>query len=101
MEEMPRLESEVWQKYRDSGLVVVAVGREHKVDELAAFREKKHYTFTIVADPGREAYGKYATGFIPRCYLIGKDGTVKYAATGYDPDEFEKLKQAIVAELGK
>jgi peroxiredoxin len=99
MQEMPHIESEIWQKHRNDGLVVVAVGREHTVDELKKFNEGKHFTFPIVADPKRGIYSRYATEYIPRCYLIGKDGTIKYAAMGWEPAEFEKLKAAIDAEL--
>lgn len=101
MVEMPRLETELWQKHRDAGLVVLAIGREHTVKELTTFRDAKHFSFPIMADPKREIYGKYATQYIPRCYLIGKDGKVKYAAMGYEPAEFEKLKKLVAAELAK
>lgn len=101
MQEMPHIEREVWQKYRGDGLLVVGVGREHRIDELIKFKETKRITFTIVEDPKRQIYRQYATQYIPRCYLIGKDGMIKYAARGYDPDEFEKMKKAIEVELAR
>jgi peroxiredoxin len=101
MEEMPLIERDVWQQYQAAGLVVVGIGREHSVQELTKFKAAKHLTFLIVADPKREIYGKYATQYIPRCYLIGKDGVIKYAAMGYNPNDFAKMKKLIAAELGK
>jgi RNA polymerase sigma factor (sigma-70 family) len=101
MAEMPHVESEIWQKHQKDGLIVVAVGREHTREELAAFKKAKGFTFTIVADPKRKIYRKYATEYIPRCYLIGKDGRIKYAAKGYDESEFAKMKKFIATELGK
>jgi len=101
MQEMPHLETELWQARRGEGLVVLAVGREHSVAELAKFKASKHFTFTIVADPKREIFGKYASSMIPRCYLIGKDGTVRLAVTGFEPEDFAKLKNAVVAELAR
>lgn len=101
MVEMPRIETDLWQKHRDAGLVVLAIGREHTVTELTKFRDAKRFSFQIVADPKREIYAKYATQYIPRCYLIGKDGKVKYAAMGYTPADFEKLKTTVAAELAK
>jgi len=101
MQKMPRIESDVWQKFRDSGVVVLAIGREHSVDELKKFKESQKFTFQILADPKREIYSKYATAYIPRCYLIGKDGKVKYADIGYTTQDFNKLKSAVAAEIKK
>jgi len=101
MTEMPVIEREIWQEYRAKGLIVVAIGREHTVEELTKFKSSKPFTFAIVADPKREIYAHYATQYIPRCYLVGKDGTIKFASTGYEPEEFAALKRKIAEELGK
>jgi len=50
-QEMPHLESEIWQRYKGDGLILIAVGREHSVKELKKFKETNHLSFTIVADP--------------------------------------------------
>jgi peroxiredoxin len=101
MSEMPHLESELWQPYKDKGLVLLAIGREHTREELTKFKAAKHFSFPIVADPSREIFGKYATSMIPRCYLIGKDGKVLLAVTGFDPADFAKLKDAVAKELAR
>lgn len=99
MQEMPHVERDVWQKYQGDGLVVVAVGREHTVEELKKFKDSKQFSFTLLADPKREIYSRFATEYIPRCYVVGKDGIIKYAAMGWQPAEFEKMKGGIAAEL--
>ena len=101
LQEMPRIESEIWQKFRGASITVIGIGREHNVAELKEFKDSKRLTFEILADPKREIYSKYATEYIPRCYLVGKDGKVKFAVMGYSPEEFEELKSAIAAELKK
>jgi len=101
MAEMPLVEREIWQAYRSDGLVVLGIGREHQNQELAAFKAAKGFTFAIIADPKRAIYSQYATQFIPRCYLIGKDGTIKFAAVGFGEKDFRELKAAIQRELGK
>src|ERR1051325_10792843 len=68
--EMPRLEKDIYQKYKDQGLVVIAIGREHPNNELASFQKKQKFTFPIAGDPKRETYSKYATQYIPRNILI-------------------------------
>jgi peroxiredoxin len=45
----------------------------------------------VAADPERKMYGKFASMFIPRTYLIGREGTILYQSVGYDEDEFDLL----------
>lgn len=98
--EMPALESQVWAPFQSRGLVMFAIGREHSVAEVAAYKKANHLTFEFLADPDRSIYAKYATEYIPRCYLIGRDGQVKFATVGYEPAEFAQLIAAIDRELG-
>ena len=97
--EMPRLEREVHQVNKDAGLVVIEVGRGHSYQELARFKANRGFSFTILADPRRELYTRYATDYVPRCYLIGKDGKVKYASTGINERDFAELKRHVAEEL--
>ncbi len=101
MAEMPRLEKDVWQAFKDRGLNVVAIGREHGSEELAKFKTEKKLTLPIAADPKREVFGKYAQQDIPRNFLIGADGTIVFASSGYRPAEFEEMLRFIEIELRK
>lgn len=101
MKEMPLIEKELWLPLRDKGLAVVAFGREHKPAEIAAFVRQKGFTFTVLADPGRAAYGKFAEKFIPRCYLVGRDGVIRAAITGASPADFSAFKAAVAAALAE
>lgn len=98
MAELPEVEKQIWHEFRKEGLIVLAVGREHTAQELLKFNQKKKFSFFIAADPERKIYGKFATKYIPRTYLIDRDGTIVYQSIGYEPEEFQKLKQKI-AEL--
>ncbi len=101
MSEMPHVEKDLWEPLKAKGLVVVAVGREHSVAEVKAFQEKKGFTFAFAADPKREVYGKFATQYIPRCIVIGKDGKIKYQSMGFSEKEFAGLVKTVEGELGK
>ena len=101
MAEMPLVERDIWRVHKSDGLVVLAIGREHQNQELAEFKASKGFSFAILADPKRGIYSQYATKFIPRCYLIGKDGTIKFASVGFSEKDFGELEAAIAAELKK
>jgi peroxiredoxin len=95
MAELPEVEEKIWQKYKDEGLIVLAVGREHSIKELAEFNGKKNFTFHIAQDPKRKNYARFATQYIPRTYLIDRDGTIVYQSIGYTKKEFQKLIEKI------
>ena len=41
----------VQQRFKDKRFLLVSVGREHTAEEVKAFAEKNHLTFTFAADP--------------------------------------------------
>jgi peroxiredoxin len=99
MMEMPHLEKEVWQKFKDKGLVVIAIGREHQNQGLVKFQKEKGFTFPMAGDPKREDYSKYASAYIPRNVLIGNDGRILFQSVGFETGEFDKMVQAIEKAL--
>ena len=95
MAELPRVEKEIWRRYRGPDFIVLAVGREHTAKELIAFNRKKGFTFRIAPDPKREIYAEYADKFIPRTYLIDRRGRIAYQSVGFSDEEFRVLKKRI------
>jgi peroxiredoxin len=94
-EEMPALQK-VHEKYKDKAFAVVSVGREHSIDEVKKFAEEKKLTFTFAADPKREAYQLFATQFIPRTYVIDRDGKIVYQTMGFGgPLGMKDIEEAI------
>lgn len=99
--ELPHLESDVWQAFKDRGLNLVVVGREHTTEELVKFKAEKKFTMPFAPDPGRQMYLKYATQYIPRNIVIGADGKVVFQSVGYNTAEFAQMVKLIDAELRK
>ena len=44
---------------------------------------------------------KFATEYIPRCILIGKDGRIKCQTVGFSKDDFRKLIIGATFETAK
>jgi len=101
LEEMPHLQKDILDKLKGKNFVMVAIGREHNANELKDFRKKREFTIPMAADPDRRIYGRFATQFIPRSYVIATDGKIAFQSIGYTEPEFKKLLEAIDKELKK
>lgn len=102
IKELPFVEKDIWATHKDNeNFELIVFGREHAASEMNAFKEKNGYTFNIVPDPGRKIYSLFAERYIPRNYVLDREGKIIYQATGFDDEEFAKLKEAIETELKK
>jgi len=101
MAEMPHLEKEVWQKFKDKNFALVAIGREHEHKELSDFPRKHQVTFPIAGDPKRKIYSRFATQYIPRNYVIDANGKIAFQSVDYAELEFAKMIEVIRKELEK
>jgi peroxiredoxin len=100
--EIPRLEKEVWQKFKDDPhFSMVAIAREQTEHDIVPFRKANHFTFPIASDPNRATYKLFADSGIPRTYVVDANGKILFQSVGYCPGAFDQLnhiiEQALVA----
>jgi len=100
LKELPELEKQIWQKYKDNkNIVILCIGREETNDKLKAFRDKKQYTFPIAADMDRKVYALFGTKYIPRNIIINKQGKLLFSEVGYSDEKFPVLLKEIENEI--
>ena len=99
--ELARVEKDIIEKFKGQDFVFLPVSRGEKRETVAAFREKMGYTFPMGLDTDNSIYKLYAETYIPRNFLIGKDGKVVKASVGYDEAEFAELIKLIEKEIKK
>ena len=99
--ELARVEKDIIEKFKGEDFVFLPVSRGEKYETVAAFREKMGYTFPMGLDTDNTIYKKYAQTYIPRNFLIGKNGKVVKASVGYDEAEFAELIKLIEKEIKK
>lgn len=100
--ELPHLEKQILHKYKDrKDFKLIVIGREHEAPELEKFGKAKGLSLPMAPDPKREIYGKYAEKYIPRNFVIGKDGKVKLASVGYTESSFREIIRTIQKELDR
>jgi peroxiredoxin len=100
LSELPHLEKEVHDKFKtNEDFKLIVIGREHTTEDLKAFRMEKGLDLPFAPDPDRAIYSLYATKFIPRNIIIGRDGVVKYAEAGFSEQKLKEQVTIIQAEL--
>ena len=98
-QELARAQSDVIDRFAGRDFLFLPISRGEDRATVEAFRKKMGYTFEMGLDPTRVIYDRYASNFIPRNFLIGRDGKIIVASTGYEPGEFEALITAIEQAL--
>ncbi len=99
--ELARVEKDIIEKFKGEPFVFIPVSRGEKRETVAAFREKMGYTFPMGLDTDGRVYAEYAQTYIPRNFLIDKNGVVVKASVGYDEAEFAELIKLIEKEIKK
>lgn len=97
--ELPLLQKNIYEKINNKNFVVLAISRGEATDTVKKFIKKFNYTFPVYLDKDTKVYKLFASKYIPRNFVIGKDGKVKMATVGFNKKEFEKMIQLIEKEL--
>lgn len=99
--ELACVEKGLIEKFKGQDFVFLPVSRGEKRETVAAFREKMGYSFPMGLDSDSRVYKEYATSYIPRNFLIDKNGNVVKVSIGYTEEEFAELIKAIEEQLKK
>lgn len=94
-EELTRVQEDLIDRFAGRDFVFLPISRGETRETVAAFREKTGYTFPMGLDPEQAVYDKYAANYIPRNFLIDREGKLVEATIGYEPAEFDALIQTI------
>ena len=97
--EIPHLNEEIYKIIKNDDFFMVGIGREHIADTLKQFVNKKNILYPIASDPKREIYSNFAERYIPRNFVIGKDGKVIFQSVGFEKEDFAKMIDIIKGEL--
>jgi len=99
--ELPRLEKDVWQKFKSPDFAMVAIAREQSKSEIDGYGKKHGLSFPMAPDPERKVYKLFGNAGIPRSYVVGRDGKILYQSIGYNPEEFDGMVRIIERELAE
>ena len=68
---------ELYEQYRDKGLVILAVNMEEDGPTVQRWIERGGYTFTFLLDSEGEQVKRYNVNAAPTSYFVGRDGVIQ------------------------
>lgn len=99
--EFPLLQKDIYDEIKDRDFLVLVISRGEETDTVKKFIDKNKYTFPIYVDKEAKVYNLFANKYIPRNFVIGKDGIIKWASIGFVKEEFYEMVKVIKEELKK
>ena len=97
-QELAHLQEGVIDVFGDK-ITVLPISRGEERATVKNFLDKMGYTFPVGLDGDQSIYKKYATNYIPRCFVINSRGVVEYAGVGYDEEIAKEVHDALVKAL--
>ena len=96
-EEMPHIEKEIWQVYKDKGLIVIGVDYDESLEKVINFKEHMKVTYPLALDPGAEIFARFAEkgSGVTRNVIIDKKGEIVFLTRLFDPEEFSRMIEKI------
>lgn len=98
-QELSHIQKDVIDRFAGKDLVVLPISRGEKRKTVEEYIAKMGYTFPIGLDGDQSIYRKYASNYIPRSFVVGRDGKVVYVAVGYDEQIAKEIDAAISEAL--
>ncbi|HVQ75368.1 MAG TPA: TlpA disulfide reductase family protein [Candidatus Binatia bacterium] len=80
-EEMPAMER-LYRRFRDRGLVVVAVSVDTQASRVAPFVKERGFTFPVGLDSRMVVANLYTVRAVPSTFIVARDGRLTSLAMG-------------------
>ena len=91
--EMPHLEKDVWQKYKDQNVLLIGVDRDEPLETVIAFQKKIGATYPLALDPGANIFGLFANkeAGVTRNVVIDKTGKIVFLTRLFEEEEYQEM----------
>ena len=95
--EMPHLEKDVWQRFKDKDLMLIGIDRDEPIEIVKKFKKEMGVTYPIALDPGAEHFSKFAPkeAGVTRNIVIEKTGKIVLVTRLFDKDEDDQMIKVI------
>jgi peroxiredoxin len=101
--EMPHIEADIWQKYKDNkNFALYGIDLDEPVEKVQTFAKQIPVTYPLLLDPKGAIFYQFAekNAGVTRNVIIDKTGKIVYMTRLYKEEEFQEMK-SVIAELLK
>ncbi len=95
--EMPHLETEVWQRFKDEDFILIGVDRDEPLDVVKKFADEMKVTYPMALDPGAEIFGLFADkkAGVTRNIVLDQNGKIVFLTRLFEEKEFNQMIDVI------
>jgi len=97
-QEAPVIEKEIWQRFKNRGLKVFAVGLKENAEQASSWTSQHGLTYPVGLDPEGEIYKKFGTGSVPYHAVIDRDFRISLSQEDFEKDLLIKAIQDALRE---
>jgi len=101
--EMPHIESDIWQKLKDTDFVLVGIDYKEEPEKVKTFEKQMNITYPLAYDQNGEIFHSIAVegAGVTRNIIIDRQGNIIYLTRLFKMEEFNEMKQVIFEEVNK
>ena len=104
LKEMPFIENEIWNIYKEhEDFVLVGIDRGEPIEKINKLIAKTNISYPICLDEKAEIFELYAEqkAGVTRNVIIDRDGKIIFLTRLFDKEEFNEMKKIIKESLSK
>lgn len=101
--EMPHIEADIWNKYKDNkNFALFGIDLDEPVEKVKAFAKLIPVTYPLALDPKGGIFYQFAEkgAGVTRNVIVDKTGKIVFMTRLYKDEEFQEMKK-LIAELLK
>ena len=100
-QEMPHLEKDIWEQYKDKGVMLIGVDRDEPLETVVKFQKEMGISYPLALDPGAEIFGLFAdkNSGVTRNVVIDKDGEIVFLTRLFEEKEYHEMIEVIKSLL--
>ena len=97
IKEMPHIEKEIWQVYKEKGLHVYGVDRKESKEKVLKFAKKTKVSYPLIMDEDGKIFELFADkkAGVTRNVLINQEGKIVFLTRLFEKQEFKQLIEKI------
>lgn len=95
--EMPHLEKEVWQTFKDRDFILLGVDLDEPAQKVKDFAEAMDITYPIAPDDQGQVFYSIAApkSGVTRNVVVDENGMIRYLTRLFEPEEFQSMIEVI------